>query len=536
MNRKEFIRSVFGAAVIAGTAPSCKAKKNIVPGKITGASAHIGHILRDGHVQTASEFIEKKIVIVGGGISGLAAARELIKNGITDFFLLDLEAEVGGNSRSGANNISAFPWGAHYVPIPNNNLTAYINLLQECGVVKNTDEQGMPEYKEEYLCFEPEERLFINGQWQDGLVPKFGVPGKELAEIERFLIKMDEFRHARGSDAREAFAIPVNDSSHDEVFTNLDRFTMKAWMQTNGFNSSYLHEYVNYCTRDDFGTRHDQVSAWAGIHYFAARKGKASNAGYSDVLTWPEGNGFLVHKLQAACRSQVKTGCLVTGISTHNENVLVTYFDVVAKKQVVIKAAQCIVATPQFIACRLLNDEKRTALVKDHFKYSPWMVANLKVNELKQRPGAPLSWDNVLYNSKSLGYIDATHQHLQVYKNQRNLTYYLPLCHDDTVTERIRAQNKTHAEWATLIFDDLRKVHEDIEQQTEEVNVMVWGHAMIQPLPGFLFGGARNTLAGSIGNRVHFAHSDIAGISVFEEAFYQGLHAAKKVITQIVKH
>lgn len=537
MNRKEFIQNVFGAAAIAGMAASCKNRATNIKGSIIGASSNIGHIIRDGKAAgNSTEIIKKEIVIVGGGVSGLSAARYLHANAVTDFFLLELENEAGGNARSGKNAVSAFPWGAHYVPLPNNNLTAYIDFLKDCGVVKSMGENALPEYSEAYLCFDPEERLFINGQWQDGLIPHFGVPEKDTNQISSFLNKMNEFRYAVGSDKKEAFTIPVDESSKDNTFTVLDLLTMQEWMLKNGFSSSYLHNYVNYCTRDDFGTPHNKISAWAGIHYFAARKGNAINATHSNVLTWPEGNGFLVKKLQSDILPKIKTGSLVTKITQQPGNVLVEYFDVAGNKNITIEAAQCIIAAPQFIVSRLLNDNERRDSVKKDFHYSPWMVANIVTKELKQKKGAPLSWDNVLYESDSLGYIDASHQQLQVYKTKRNLTYYLPLCAKDPVTERKQAQNKTHAEWVKLIMDDLKIVHADIEEQTEEINVMLWGHAMIQPLPGFISGTNRIRLAQSVNDNIHFAHTDIAGISIFEEAFYQGLNAAKKVINQGTKN
>ncbi len=72
---------------------------------------------------------------------------------------------------------------------------------------------------------------------------------------------------------------------------------MEQWLDQQPFHSQYLRWYVNYCMRDDFGTPAAQISAWTGIHYFAARKGHASNAKPYDVLTWPQGNGFLVEQL-----------------------------------------------------------------------------------------------------------------------------------------------------------------------------------------------------------------------------------------------
>jgi hypothetical protein len=51
-----------------------------------------------------------------------------------------------------------------------------------------------------------------------------------------------------------------------------------------------LLNYIDYCCRDDFGLGIKEVSAWAGIHYFAARKQDTAPDGNDTVLTWPEGN------------------------------------------------------------------------------------------------------------------------------------------------------------------------------------------------------------------------------------------------------
>ena len=532
MQRKEFIRLSLAIAGINGLLPSCVSRRKI-KGQIVGASSSIGHLLRDKKPGASVETTRKKVVIIGGGVSGLSAARHLQEKGIEDFVLLDLEKEVGGNATSGKNSVSAYPWGAHYVPIPNNDLSEYIAFLKQCNVITGVNKEGFPIYNDYYLCFDPEDRLYINGRWQEGIIPNFGVPDLEKKQIEKFLKLMDEYRHLKGSDEKDVFAIPVDNSSKDRSFTELDNTTMKQWLLNNAFTSSYLHSYINYCTRDDFGTRYDQCSAWAGIHYFAGRKGKGANAEHGDLLTWPEGNGFLVKQLEADIKTKLKTGCLASKIIIAGNSVKVDYLDVATKTIKTIEAEQCILAVPQFIAGRLLQDEERSKTVKAQFNYSPWMVANLCVTNLEERSGAPLSWDNVLYESESLGYVNATQQLTQQHFEKRNLTYYLPLTNKDPVEERKSAQSKTHEEWVSLIMDDLRKVHPNIEEMTEEINVMVWGHAMAQPTPGFIHSGIRQELAASLQNRVHFAHTDLAGISIFEEAFYQGLAAAKKLIAQL---
>ena len=528
MDRRNFIQAFTAFAGLLGFAPSCK-KKKVIKGAIVGASAPIGHLLRDKTFAEPVDIISKDVVIIGGGVSGLSAARTLQNGGISNFTVLDLEQHVGGNAACGTNAVSAYPWGAHYIPLPNNTLTDYIEFLTEAGVITGMNETGLPIYNEYYLCFDPQERLYINGRWQEGLVPHFGVPDNEKEQIERFLSRMDAYRQAVGTDGKEAFALPANNSSKDVAFVQLDEMTMQQWLQQQNFTSPYLQRYVNYCTRDDFGTPLHLVSAWAGIHYFACRKGKGANAEHSDALTWPEGNGWLVAQLQKGIKNKIQTGALAVAVKPTADGVVVHYFDVATRQLKGIKAKQCVLAIPQFVASRLLNDRERSEKVAAHLHYVPWMVANLTVSTLEERSGAPLSWDNVLYESQSLGYVEATHESLQGYLPKRNLTYYLPLTGGTPAEERKAAQSKTHTQWVEQIVADLKVIHPNIEDALEEVNVMIWGHAMAQALPGLVHGPARGALSASIANRIHFAHTDVAGVSLFEEAFYQGLNAAKNV-------
>ena len=532
MNRRGFIQTASFAAAVSQLLVSCKPAK-IIPGKILGASANIGHLLRDGKTGPVVSTTRKKAVIIGAGVSGLSAGRHLLEKGVTDFWVMDLEDHAGGNASHGENATSAYPLGAHYLPTPNSDLKDYLNFLESCGVITGYDEKQLPVYNDFYVCFDSQERLFINGRWQDGVIPHYGVPADELKQLERFLQMMEKFRSQKGTDGNDAFAIPVNNSSKDEVFVQLDAITMQKWMHENGFTSPYLTWYVNYCTRDDFGTTINQISAWAGIHYFAGRKGLGANATQSDVITWPEGNGFLVKALQANFNGHIKKNALALNVEQKDNLVQITWLDTTAHTMHIVEAEQCILAVPQFVAVRLLKDAARQKLVHDHIQYAPWMVANLLVSNLTEKEGIEMSWDNVIYNSQSLGYVDATHQLVQQKMPLKNITYYLPLTEKDAATERKTAQQKTHAEWTELIITDLEKVHPGIRNAIQEINVMVWGHAMAQPLPGMIHGNTRENLSRSVNNCIHFAHTDLAGISIFEEAFYQGIGAAEKLLKQL---
>ena len=63
---------------------------------------------------------------------------------------------------------------------------------------------------------------------------------------------------------------------------------------------------------------------------------------------------------------------------------------------------------------------------------------------------------------------------------------------------------------------------------------MRWGHAMVRPVPGFLWSGAREAAARPVGS-VHFAHADLGGINIFEEAQHHGVRAAEEVLAALGK-
>jgi hypothetical protein len=55
---------------------------------------------------------------------------------------------------------------------------------------------------------------------------------------------------------------------------------------------------------------------------------------------------------------------------------------------------------------------------------------------------------------------------------------------------------------------------------------------MIRPLPGRLWGGARSAFETGAGN-IRFAHADVSGLSLFEEANYRGVLAAERTLARL---
>lgn len=512
------------------------------PGEIVGTSDVFGHHLRDGlHIEIpADAWQQVPIVIVGGGVAGLTAAWRLLKSGFEDFMLIELENAPGGTSRSGSNRSTAFPWGAHYIPVPMKENGALISLLDEMGVVEGTDEDGHPIIGEQFLCRDPEERVFYKGRWYEGLYLHAGESLEDQAQLERFSTEVARWVSWRDARNRRAFTIPISACSDDAEVTALDRLSMSEWLNERGFTSPRLRWWVDYACRDDYGMMLEQTSAWAGLFYFCSRIPKP-DVDAQPLITWPEGNGHLVNHLFEKIKGKVHLDRAAVELIPVAENgssrVDVITIDRDGRNPRGISAKQVIFAAPQFMARYVVRPYRDNP--PDHireFEFGSWMVANLS---LKDRPVSgsnrdfPLAWDNVFYESPSLGYVVATHQRGRDY-GPTVFTYYYPLCDEDPRTARTRLLSTDWRGWADVALTDIGRVHPDIYNLVERLDVMRWGHAMIRPRPGFIWGQARREGAKPF-RSIHFAHSELSGVALFEEAFDVGFRTADKVLQLIGK-
>jgi hypothetical protein len=156
------------------------------------------------------------------------------------------------------------------------------------------------------------------------------------------------------------------------------------------------------------------------------------------------------------------------------------------------------------------------------------MVANLTLRDRPSpSPGFPLAWDNVLYDSPSLGYVVSTHQR-GLDHGPTTFTYYYPLCDPDSRRARSHLLATDRDAWADIALTDLSRAHPDLRKLTARIDVMRWGHAMIRPTPGFVTSAARIRASAPFRN-IHFANTDLSAVPLFEEALYHGVRAAEEV-------
>lgn len=555
MQRRHFLATAAASAATGVSLSGCDRAPRMLEGGFTGIDMARGHQVRDllqaGTLPEPAVVRRAQVIIAGGGVAGLAAARSLRLAGVDDFVLLELEDTAGGNSRGGVVNGLACPQGAHYLPVPGDDAREVQDLLEELGLRQRV--AGRWQYDERHLCHSPQERLFIGGEWQDGLLPGGGVGEATLAQYRRFA------RLVAVQAAAARFAMPALtlwDARHPMAPSHraLDAVTFAAWLAEQGLDDRYLRWYLDYCCRDDYGAGADRVSAWAGIHYFASRHGfhapgEATDEARDSVLTWPEGNGWLTQRLAAPLRAagQLGTGTSVLRITEDRHGVQVDAFNHTTGNAERWQAPRCIVALPVFVAARVVqNPPAFLTGAAQRLTWAPWLVANIYIDSpLTDRPGAAPSWDNVLYDDPTpggLGYVDAGHQRLDpraTLAGPTVLSYYQAL--GDMADARHRLATLPWQHWADAVMAALSVPHSDLRQRARQVAITRYGHAMSIPVPGVVqylsqiglqrLSSKRRPL--SNGERVRFlptpatarlsfAHSDWSGYSVFEEAFTRG--------------
>ena len=257
------------------------------------------------------------------------------------------------------------------------------------------------------------------------------------------------------------------------------------------------------------------------------------------VLTWPQGNDWLSERLAAPLQGRLHTGRVVQRIDASGRGgVIVDAFDSATQSVERWHATCCIVALPLFIAARIVQDPPAAlTAAAAQLRYAPWLVSNIHIDAvLDDRMGAPPSWDNVIHGSPALGYVDAMHQSLQRVPGATVLTHYHALLgsEPDPAAARRALLDQPWSHWRDFVLADLSVPHPDLREKATRIDITRWAHAMSVPVPGVRSSAALAALQSpSVGARLQFAHSDLSGYSIFEEAFAHGHRAGSAVASTL---
>ncbi len=505
------------------------------------------------------------VVIVGGGIAGLAAARTLHAKGIS-VAVVELENGAGGNSRGHQMQVNgqtlACPRGAHYLPVPDERAPLVQSLLIDLGLAHFASGKfTLTQSGQRHLCHSPQERVYADGHWQDGLLPLANASAQTLAQVTQFAQLVNALSRQYRFDLpvlQKTLQRPnLKENRHLVAGSiGLDAITFDMLLSQRAITDPLLRAYLDYCCRDDYGAGLTQISAWAGVHYFASRHGFSApgmaafeqNNESAGVLTWPQGNGWLVEQLAKPLTAQIHTGWLVKRVAEVARGVEVDAIGVDPNNAGQLcrwQAKRAIVSTSLRVAARVVESASAglTQLAQST-RYSAWVVANAALSarlaEQADTPDAdkhsaiPAAWDNVVFGSGSLGYVDATHQNLSASPSPGGptvLTWYRALGSDRAAAQQLLDAPWTH--WRDLMLAELSAPHPDMAHKLVQLDVMRHGHAMSVPTPGTASSVQAGPLAAlgqnGITPKIAYAHSDLAGYSVFEEAYTAGVLVAQRI-------
>ena len=508
-----------------------------IAGGIVGGAHQRGHRLRDGLPSLAGAR--------GGDPGGDPGRRRrrplggvgLERAGFRDFVVLELEDAPGGTSRSGESPCQRRTRGARTTCPSRRRATAPLVRAPRGGRRgRRPRRAGAPVPAEEALCREPQERVFFAGEWYEGLYPRVAARGRRTSRSSSASRRRCGARGAAATPRPARVRDPVaRGSARRRSSLALDR--VSRWptgCDAQGFTSPRLRWFVEYACRDDFGVlARADVSAWAGLHYFASRSAAPATS-RAEFLTWPEGNGRLVaHLAQLRERAAATPARSSTDVrrAADGAGVALTTTTRAGDGARGVRAAASIFALPRFVARRARAPGATRRRRGDELPLRPWMVANLTLRDRPRSRGFPLAWDNVLYESASLGYVVATHQ-TRPRRTARPSGPSTGRSSDDDAAAR-RASALLAAplgDWRDAVLADLAPAHRGLAERVERdrraaAGATRWcGRARARLERGARARGAPARAA------VHFAHTDLAGLALFEEAQYHGVRAAEAVM------
>jgi phytoene dehydrogenase-like protein len=529
LSRRELLILMLGSTL--GLEACRRPPPRPIAGAVIGGRRDLGHrILHLGDVPKSAPVKEVPTVVVGAGIAGLSAAWRLERRGESHFVVLELESRAGGTSSYGVDGVVPYPWAAHYLPLPQPHQESLCELLLEIGLVERGPFDSIVPF-EQFLVRDPEERLFVQNQWVEGLAPTPLLSSEDQRQIARFSAIVQGWISWRDGRGRRAFDLPLARCSDDAEVLELDRVSAAAWLSERGLDSKPLRWMLEYACRDDYGCSLETTSAWALLFYHAARISESGKPS-APFLTWPEGNGRIVRHLERVVGDRLQRNRLVVDVLPERDRVTVTVLDAATNRFELIRAEQVILGTPSFVTRYLVRP------FREHppphyalFSYSPWLVGNLHLRSRPRSTGFPLAWDNVVYQGASLGYVVATHQTLED-DGPTVWTYYQPMVDPDPALARYRLAAAEHAATWEAITAELGAAHPDLAEHATRLDVWHFGHAMIRPVPGFISGEARRRASRPYG-RVHFAHTDLSGLPLLDEAHFHGVRAADAVVAAL---
>jgi oxygen-dependent protoporphyrinogen oxidase len=453
---------------------------------------------------SASELLDERrrdVVVVGGGLAGLAAAWQLRDR---DVLVLEKEDRAGGKVRREAWGRKRYPVAAGYM------YELYLDELKSLFRSLGIEGRRIPHPTNSLRL--PDGRI-VHEPFAQG-IDQLPESAEVRSQLKRMSKEMAELSSKLG------MIPPVPESGPG--LAELDRTSFKAYMQKH--YGSRIGEFADGYSKSLFGVDGEQVSALAGLVFFTADFGGGAN------ITWDGGPGVIAEKLQEKLEKNIELGAFVLSVSTEPGGVRVDYEKEGRRRSV--RARTAVLAVPSHIARRLakgLPDWKSAALSK--VRYSSYALAIVALNEPVYRDSFDL-WagtDTVFTDLSPLDWGEKAGP-AEAGTPDQLLEAYVPLGEG---AGRAVLLDEPDEKLSERIVSDLDRLFPGTRPKVHGVRVIRWGHAMPVDFPGYLTGPRRDVAKPA----APFFFAGVDGeLPCIEGALTSGLRAGKETSTYLLGH
>jgi len=491
-NRRDFIKFVVAGAVTAGcpidlslVAQTAESHKSA---EVDGEDNQICHKVRDkgsNAFARPAASARHDVVIVGGGVSGLAAAYRLQHR---DFLLLEKEPHWGGNAFAMEYEDCVYGTGTAFLA---KDEYAY-HFAREIGL------EPLPVNSSDASILQGE---VVADTWGDGLdkLPYPPLVREGFKKFKKEMLAID--LHKRGKE--------LSNTSFADLMKGYPA-ELKQWWDAYG--------------PSNYGAQSDDAAAIVGI---LELQSMAEESHADDRYTWPGGLGALTKKLadslQAKSKDRMLAGATIVAVVPRKEEVQVTYMLGGELKTVAAKAV--IMATPKFITRRVvegLSDKQSDAM--SQIRYIPYAVVNLIFDKQIFNYGYDTWCPGNSFTDVVVA--DWVVQKQPGYKRKFNiLSCYTPMSEE----RRSSLLNETGARSiAANVLSDFQKLMPGLNVDPVEVHIYRRGHPLYMSTPGLYT--EVQPLARHAMDRIFFANTDSEGPeSTANEAILAAQRAVKEV-------
>ncbi len=438
----------------------CRAKRELDIEYLNDMS--IGHLAFESHQFPMIRNLSCKYLIVGGGIAGMSAAYTLRNE---DFLLFELSGVLGGSSSG--SNYGKIPLchGAHYdLSYPANYGKEVLGIMEELNIVYHDAFSNSWKFtdKKYLIPKNKESRTFAHGSFRKDVLP-------DGSEKEAFVHLMKKY----------SGSMPMPTRLIDAKFHGLNGLSFLDWLRQKITISAGFVEGLDYHLKDDYGAGAANVSALAGIHYFACRPYYTQPV---ELFSPPEGNFYFIKKMHNALpKERIHTSHLVKSIVEKNHGFEVEIIDA-TKRGITLLNCEKVIYAGHKHALKYIYPPDFPIFEKT--TYAPWVVVNVIFGKSMEKEAF---WQNEIIsdNKALLGFVDSEAQ-MAMQHDQRVFTVYYCFKPEERkwmslIGERKQTFVDQTINYLEQYFDTSLKNH------IEKVFVKQMGHAMPVPMPGYLF-------------------------------------------------